>query len=165
MKNLYFTGKKYKIIFCFLIGIIFVLNLEAVYSKEISPEEALQWGTLNNLDLQNLRYNIEDIQRNLEILEAGKSFQVDLSITPIWRFGGKDNSYLIEMEEGRFAPDTKLSLSTKKILTSDLNLSSEVTWQSENLAEHSMDTLAEETKASSRLDKRLNPKTWTEQER
>lgn len=91
-----------------------MLNLEAVYSKEISPEEALQWGTLNNLDLQNLRYNIEDIQRNLEILEAGKSFQVDLSITPIWRFGGKDNSYLIEMEEGRFAPDTKLSLSTKK---------------------------------------------------
>lgn len=165
MKNLYFTGKKYKIIFCFLIGIIFVLNLEAVYSKEISPEEALQWGTLNNLDLQNLRYNIEDIQRNLEILEAGKSFQVDLSITPIWRFGGKDNSYLIEMEEGRFAPDTKLSLSTKKILTSDLNLSSEVTWQSENLAEHSMDTLAEETKASIRLDQRLYPKTWTEQER
>ncbi|MDD3632054.1 MAG: hypothetical protein PHO73_04845, partial [Atribacterota bacterium] len=82
MKNLYFTGKKYKIIFCFLIGLLFILNFETLFAREVSLEEAVQWGVLNNLDLQNLRYNIEDIQRNLEILEAGKSFQVDLSITP-----------------------------------------------------------------------------------
>jgi hypothetical protein len=165
MKNLYFTGKKYKIIFCFLIGLLFILNFETLFAREVSLEEAVQWGVLHNLDLQNLRYNIEDIQRNLEILEAGKSFQVDLSITPIWRFGGKDNSYLIEMEEDQFAPDTELSLSVNKILASNLTLSSEISWQSENFMDSFLESIANEVNASIKLNHKLYPNTWSEQEK
>ncbi len=165
MRYPYLKDKKHRIIFCFIIGIIVVLNFEAICSKEISPEEALQWGIINNLDLQTIRYNIEDLQRNLEIVEAGKSFQIDLSITPIWYFAGKNNSQQIEVGENRFVPDTELSLSVNKILAPNLTLSSEVSWQSENFMNSFLENIVNEVNASIKLNQKLYPNSWSEQEK
>ncbi|HNR65255.1 MAG TPA: TolC family protein [Atribacterota bacterium] len=165
MKSLNLREKMYKIIFILLTGLFLILNFQILKAKEISVEEALQWGVLHNLDLQSIRYSIEDIKRNLEIVEAGKSFQIDLSITPIWRFGEKDNPYLVEIGENRVAPDTKLNLSAKKMLTPNLSMSGEVSWQSENSTEHFIEAIAEEVKANIKLEQKLYPRSWTEQER
>ncbi len=165
MRSLNLRDKIYKIIFIFLTGLFLILNFQILNAKEINVEEALQWGILNNLDLQSIRYSIEDIKRNLEIVEAGKSFQIDLSITPIWRFGEKDNPYLVEMGENQVAPDTKLNLSTKKMLTPNLSMSGEVSWQSENLTEHFIEAIVEEVKANIKLEQKLYPRSWTEQKK
>jgi hypothetical protein len=97
MKYIYQIDKRYKITFiitmlAFVVVLILLSSSQDLMAKEFNVEEALQWGILNNLDLQSLRYGIEDIRRNLAIAEAGKSFQVDLSVTPIWRFGDKSIS-------------------------------------------------------------------------
>ncbi len=165
MRYLYFRKNRYKIIFSFAVGLLLLFYSEIFYAREISPEEALQWGIEHNHDLQNIRYSIEDLQRNLKILEAGKDFQVDLSITPIWRFGEKSTSFIIEMEKNRFTPDATMSLSAKKLLAHDLSFTSQITWQSENLTDHFLEAIANEVNASIRLDKKIYPDTWDEQRR
>ena len=168
MKYLYKIEKKFKITYVILYLLtIFILlsNPLTLIAKELSVEEAIWWGIQNNLDLQNLRYSIEDIRRNLEIVEAGKRFQVDLTVTPIWRFSEKDNSYFVEADKNHFTPDTKINLSAKKLLTSRLSMVGEVSWQSHNFFENANNIFSDEIKANIRLDRKIFPKTLTEQER
>ena len=165
MRYSHLIRNRCQVIFIVILYLLLLLHSGTNYAREISPEEALQWGVECNHDLQSLRYSIEDIKRNLEILEAEKSFQVDLNITPIWRFGGKSDSYLIEVEENRFAPDTEFNLSAKKLLAYDLSFTSQVTWQSENLTNHLLEDIVNEVNTTIRLEKKLYPETWTEQER
>lgn len=162
--NLYLKNR-YKALFSFMVVLSLIFYTGIIYAQEFSPEEALQWGLEHNRDLQNLRYSIKDLQLNLEILEAAEDFQVDLSATPIWRLGKSSDSYLVEMEENRFTPDTNLSLSAKKLLSPDLSLTSEIIWESENIANYSLEAIVNEVNASIRIDKKLYPATWTEQER
>ncbi|HOR42054.1 MAG TPA: TolC family protein [Atribacterota bacterium] len=150
---------------CFLLSLLLLSCSGILYAQEISPEEALQWGIQHNYDLQNLRYSIDDIKRNLEIIDAGNAFQVDLDITPIWSLGGKGDQNPIEMEKNRFAPETELSLSAKKQLAPDLSLTSKVTWQSENIAQSFPENITKEVKGNIRVDKKLYPATWSEQEK
>jgi len=164
MEYLYLKNR-YKILFSFTVMFALIFYVGIIHAQEFSPEEALQWGVQHNRDLQNLRYSIKDLQLNLEILEAAKDFQVDLSMTPIWRLGKSSDSYLVEMEENKFTPDTKLSLSAKKLLAPDLTLTSEVIWESENIANYSLEAMVNEVNASIRIDKKLYPATWTEQEK
>ena len=168
MKYLYKIEKKFKITYVILnLLTIFILlsNPLTLIAKELSVEEAIWWGIQNNLDLQNLRYSIEDIRRNLEIVEAGKRFQVDLTVTPIWRFSEKDNSYFVEADKNHFTPDTKINLSAKKLLTSRLSMVGEVSWQSHNFFENANNIFSDEIKANIRLDRKIFPKTLAEQER
>lgn len=167
MEYNYIKIKRILTIFGITAGIFLLLYPAPLSAREIGLEEALEWGVRHNLDLQNIRYSIEDIQRNLEILEAGKAFQVDLSITPIWRLGGEEKPFQAEMAENRFAPETEMTLSAKKLLTSDLSLTSNVTWQSDNtgLSDISPESLAKEVNGSLRLDQNLYPRTWSEQKK
>lgn len=168
MSNLYLrknNRQRYRFTFVLIVGLLFLFCSGQFLTKEISPNEAIQWGIEHNLDLQTLRYSIEDIQRNLEILETDKSFQIDLSITPIWRFGVGNDSFLVKMEENRFAPEGELTLGVKKLLIPDLSLTSQVTWQSENLTDLYLENLVKEVNISIRLDKKLYPDTYTALER
>ena len=167
MKCSYLKIKILPVVFTIMAALILLLCSNQISAEVLSLEEALEWGVQHNLDLQNIRYSIEDIQRNLEIAEAGKAFQVDLSITPIWRLGGKEFTNQFEMGENGFAPDTEMTLSAKKLLASDLSLTSKVTWQSDNtnLTDIPLESLAKEVNGSLRLDKKLYPRTWSEQEK
>ena len=134
-------------------------------AKEMTPEEAIRWGIENNRELTNIRYSIEDLKHNLKILSAAEAFQVDFNIKPIWHFGGSSGGYSIEMEENRFAPSAEASLTATKVLMPDLNLSTQVTWESERLGQDFFDSLVNEINANIKLDKKLYPDTWTEREK
>ncbi|MFO8061150.1 MAG: hypothetical protein R6U70_10920, partial [Bacillota bacterium] len=77
---------------------VFILSIPAGANevKELSFKEAIHWGIEKNYDLQSMRNSINELERNLKILDASESLQTDLRITPIWHFGYKGE----DIEEG-----------------------------------------------------------------
>ena len=152
------------------IFVIMILILILVYgtgeirANKISPEEAIHWGVDNNYDLNLLRNNIAELERNLDILDAAQSFQVDLSVTPIWYFG-KGEEDIIEISENSFSPSTEMSLTVTKVLADDINFSTELTWESDSLNQVDFAEITEEINANIKLSKQIYPDTWTENEK
>jgi len=123
-------------------------NLQA---QEMTPEEAIIWGVEHNIDLETIRNHISELERTLEILDAAESFQVDLSATPIWRFSDDSIS-------------TEVDLSATKLITSDFNLSTKLSWETDNLNQFDLEEINDEINASIYLEKTLYPDALTENE-
>jgi len=154
-----------KVIF---LTVLFILILASgtgvIQAKELSIREAIQWGVENNYDLQNIRNSITELERNLDILDAAKSFQVDLSATPIWHFG-KIEEDVVEMSENSFTPSAEVNLTATKVVANDVNLSAELTWESVSLNQVDFDEMLNEINANIKLAKQIYPDTWTENEK
>jgi hypothetical protein len=82
-----FNKKTFRFIAAIIITTILLLP-SVLQAKEINLKDAIDWGIQHNYDLEEIRYNIETLERDLEILDADKAFQVNLDVTPIWGFGG-----------------------------------------------------------------------------
>lgn len=149
---------------------IFYSQLEASEAKSMTIKEALQWGLENNYELNIMRNSVKDLERNLEILDASKAVQVDLSVTPIWYFGKngettESEGYITGINGNVFAPSTKVSLSATKQLNDNISLSTELTWESDNLYQGSLDQLTDEVNANLKINKNIYPKSWSENEK
>ncbi len=161
------SGVKYHdqfIIFTILFILILVSNSGGILAKEMNPEEAIRWGVENNFDLNTIRNSILELERNLDILDAAQSFQVDFSATPIWYFG-QHNENAVEASENSFTPSAEVSLKATKILANEINLSTELAWESENFNQVGWDDMANEMNANIKLSKQIYPETWTENEK
>ena len=156
------------IMFLLFISIIILSShAETNKTQEIDFKEAIKLGLENNYELQTLRNNIVELERNLEILDASESFQVNLSITPIWHFGKSTENketgeYVVKMNTTSLTPSTEASLIATKQLADNISLSTELTWQSDNLFKKNLTDLTDEINANLRLNKRLYPDSWSE---
>ena len=125
------------------------VNLQA---QEMTPEEAIIWGVEHNIDLESIRNNISELERTLKILDAAESFQVDFNATPIWCFGDDSIS-------------TEVDLSATKLITADFNLSTKLSWETDNLNQFDLEEINDEINASIYLEKTFYPDTLTENEK
>lgn len=145
------------------IAIFFMIGIGE--GKEMTLQESIQWGIEKNYDLQTIRNTLEDLQTNLQIINAGESFQIDLNITPIWRFGTDDQESVFEGKTDRFAPSVEANLTVTKKISPDLNFSTQIKWEAEPFSKNILNSLTEDVNASVRLDRMIYPKTWTEHEK
>lgn len=133
-----------------VIGILLLPNVTA--AKEINLKEAIDWGIQHNYDLEVIRYNIKTLERDLEILDAGKAFQINLNATPIWDFGGGNG-------------DTDLiTLTAEKTFADDLDISAEISWNENDFADLSLQGIMEGGQASIQLGKQIYPDSFTQSE-
>ncbi len=144
-----------KIIFGFITAIIttsILLLPSVLQAKEINLKEAIDWGIQHNYDLEEIRYNIETLERDLEILDAGKAFQVSLNATPIWDFGGRSS-------------DTSLiTLTAEKTIADDLNISADISWNENAFTDMSFEGIIAGAKASIQVEKQIYPDSYTQSE-
>ncbi len=151
---------------------VFMLFLptEASEIKELSFKEAIQRGVEKNYDLQNIRNSITELERNLKILDASESLQTDLSVTPIWYFGYKEE----DIEEGEvpeigdksFTSAARVNLKSSRKIIGNINLSSEFTWESEDLNQQGdLEEILSQINANLKLEKNIYPNSWTENEK
>ena len=146
-----FNIKKYRFIKFIIIASI-LLFPSIIQANEIDLKEAIDWGIKHNYDLEEIRYNIETLERDLEILDAGKAFQVNLGITPIWDFG-----------EGN-SETSLLNLKAEKTIADDLNISAEISWNENDFADTSLEGIIEDVNASIKIEKQIYPDTYTQNE-
>lgn len=137
-----------------------VLFLPSVLqAKEIDLKEAADWGIQHNYDLQEIRYNIEILERDLEILDAGKALQINLDVTPIWGFGGEESS--ISNEYGAQSSTNNetslISLKAEKTISDDLNISAEISWKENDFEEMSFEGIVEDINANIQVEKQIYP--------
>ncbi len=173
MKNNKYISIKYAfqvMILAFCCISIFSLPAGAKKVKEISFKEAIQWGIERNHDLQIIRNSINELERNLKILDASESLQTDLSVTPIWHFGYKEEDIeegdVVELDEKSFTTAAQVNLKSTKKLIGDINLSSEFTWESEDLNQQgNLEETLSQINANLKLDKNIYPGSWTENEK
>jgi len=146
-----FSKKTFWFIAAIIITIILLLP-GVLQAKEINLKEAIDWGIQHNYDLEEIRYNIETLERNLEILDAGNAFQVNLDVTPIWNFGGGNS-------------DTSLlKLTAEKTIADDLNISTEISWNENDFSDISFEGIVEDANASIQLQKQIYPDSYTQNE-
>jgi len=143
--------KTFRFIAAIIITIILLLP-GVLQAKEINLKEAIDWGIQHNYDLEEIRYNIETLERNLEILDAGNAFQVNLDVTPIWDFGGGNSETSL------------LTLSVEKTIADDLNISADISWNENDFADISFEEVVEGANAGIQLEKQIFPDSYTQSE-
>lgn len=143
---------------------VLIFNSRASEVKEIEFKEAIKLGLEKNFELNTTRNSIAELERNLEILDAGESFQVDLDITPIWIFSSntEKSDYTVKMNENFFTPSLEVNMTATSQLTDDINFSTEISWESDNLYQESFSDLTNEINANLKLNKRIYPDSWSE---
>jgi outer membrane protein TolC len=152
------------ILFTIIVILVLVSYSGSILAKEMNPEEAIRWGVENNYDLNTIRNSLLELERNLEILDAAQSFQVDFSVTPIWYFG-KNRENSVEVNDNAFSPSTEVSLSATKILSDHINLSTEIAWETDDLMQTDYRKITSEMNANIKLSKQVYPDSWTENEK
>ncbi len=173
MKNNKHISTKYNfqvIILAFCCFFIFSLPAGANEIKKLSFKEAIQWGIEKNHDLQMIRNNINELERNLKILDASESLQIDLSVKPIWLFGYKEGDIeegdVMQMAEKSFTTAAQVNLKSTKKLIGDINLTSEFTWETEDInQEGDLEEILSQINANLKLEKNIYPGSWSENEK
>jgi len=146
-----FSKKTFRFIAAIIITIILLLP-SVLQAKEINLKEAIDWGIRYNYDLEEIRYNIDTLERDLAILDADKAFQVSLDVTPIWGFGGEESETSL------------LTLKAEKTIADDLNISADISWNENDFADMSFEGILEGTNASIQLEKQIYPDSYTQSE-
>jgi hypothetical protein len=104
-----------------LISIILLLVVFVemhVAAKEISLRKAIVWGIEHNLSLREIKDNVETLERKLGIIEAGKSWKVDI-ISENQRTVQEDDS---SVDGGKISLEVTKSFSGGLIIGSELYL-------------------------------------------
>lgn len=73
-------------VFVFLLVSILSISINTG-AADLTLEEALEWGLKNNSELQGLRDDIEDIERQIEVIEAGRRWNFTLKGNPAYSKG------------------------------------------------------------------------------
>ena len=137
-------SKKFGFIAAIIMTIILLLS-GVLQAKEIDLKEAIDWGIRHNYDLKEIRYNIETLERNLEILDAGNAIQVNLDVTPIWNFGGGKSETSL------------LKLTVEKTIANDLNISADISWNENDFTDITFGEIVEGANASIQLETQIYP--------
>jgi len=116
----------------------FVFTGANVQAKEISLEEALNWGIENNSSIKEIKNSIETIERSLNLIDTEYGFKTNISANPIIAGGSDkqadDNSNGVD--EGDTSSENsngpKISLKTTKLFPNGIILQSEISLKEED---------------------------------
>ncbi|HDK25690.1 MAG TPA: TolC family protein [Candidatus Atribacteria bacterium] len=117
----------------------FILTGVNVQAKEISLEEALNWGIENNSSIKEIKDNIETIERSLTLINTEYGFKTKISANPIIAGGFEeqtdDNSNGIVEEDtsSESSSSPKITLKTTKLFPNGIFLQSEISIKEEDL--------------------------------
>ena len=117
----------------------FVFTGANVQAKEISLEEALNWGIENNSSIKEIKNSIETIERSLNLIETEYGFKTNISANPI--IAGGSDKQADDNSDGVDGGDTssensngsKISLKTTKLFPNGIILQSEISLKEEDL--------------------------------
>jgi len=104
----------------------FILTGENVQAKEISLEEALNWGIENNSSIKEIKDNIETIERSLTLIDTEYGFKTKISANPIIAGGFEEQTD--DNSNGIVEEDT-----TTKLFPNGIFLQSEISIKEEDL--------------------------------
>jgi len=143
--------------FFILILIIFTSFIFAganVQAKEISLEEALNWGIENSSSIKEIKDSIETIERSLGLIDTEYGFQTKISANPI--IAG-DSSIITndESNSSESSDGSKISLKTTKLFPNGLILQSEISLKEEDLFD--LEKLSEGPRSTFSATKSLYP--------
>jgi len=117
----------------------FIFTGANVQAKEISLEEALSWGIENNSSIKEIKVNIENIERSLDLIDTEYGFKTKISANPIIAGGFEeqtdDNSNGVDEGDNSFGSisSPKISLKTTKLFPNGIILQSEISLKEEDL--------------------------------
>jgi len=115
-----------------IIAISFIFVGVNVQAKEISLEEALNWGIENNSSIKEIKDSIETIERSLNLIDTEYGFKTKISANPIIAGGFEeqtdDNSNGIDEGDG-----PEISLKTTKLFPNGIFLQSEISIKEEDM--------------------------------
>jgi hypothetical protein len=124
-----------------IITISFIFVGANIQAKEISLEEALNWGIENNSSIKEIKDNIETIERSLNLIDTEYGFKTKISANPIIAGGFEkqtdDNSNGVD--EGDTSSESsngpEISLKTTKLFPNGIFLQSEISIKEEDMIE------------------------------
>jgi hypothetical protein len=117
----------------------FILTGENVQAKEISLEEALNWGIENNSSIKEIKDSIKTIERSLNLIDTEYGFKTKVSANPIIAGGFEkqtdDNSNGVDEGDttSRISDSPKIILKTTKLFPDGIILQSEISIKEEDL--------------------------------
>jgi len=160
------TNHKIFKLIVFIVAASILLLPGIIHAKEIDLKEAIDWGIQHNYDLQEIRYNIEKLERDLKILDAEKALQVDLDVTPVWGFGGteSDTANRSNSQSSAGSEFQLLKLKVEKTIVDDLNISTEISWNVNDFTDLSIEGIVEDVNANIQLEKHIYPDSYTQSE-
>jgi len=145
-----------------IIFITFIFAGANVQAKEISLEEALNWGIENNSSIKEIKDSIESIERSLNLIDTEYGFKTKLSANPIIAGGFEeqtdDSSNGIDGEDASSDSTTtspKISMKTTKLFSNGLFLQSEISIKEEDLFD--LEKLSEGPNSTFSATKNLYP--------
>ena len=117
-----------------IIFISFIFIGTNVQAKEISLEEALNWGMENNSSIKEIKDSIESTERNLNLIDTNYGFKTKISANPIIAGG----SLIIPDDESNSSENNsttspKISVKTTKLFSNGLLLQSDISMKEEDL--------------------------------
>jgi len=126
-------------ILCLIIFTSFIFTGENVQAKEISLEEALNWGIENNSSIKEIKDSIETIERSLNLVDTEYGFKTKLSANPI--IAGGFERQTDDSSNGDDGEDTssesnngpEISMKTTKLFSNGIFLQSEISIKEEDL--------------------------------
>ncbi|MEE8563976.1 MAG: TolC family protein [Atribacterota bacterium] len=117
----------------------FIFSGENIQAKEISLEEALNWGIENNSSIKEIKDSIETIERSLNLIDTEYGFKTTISANPIiagdFEEQTDDNSNGVDEGDTSFGSisSPKISLKATKLFPNGIILQSEIFLKEEDL--------------------------------
>jgi hypothetical protein len=117
----------------------FIFTGANVQAKDISLEEALNWGIENNSSIKEIKDSIETIERSLNLIDTEYGFKTKISANPIIAGGFEeqtDNDSTGTDDGGNnsvISNGPKISLKTTKLFPNGIILQSEISLKEEDL--------------------------------
>jgi len=122
------------------IAISFIFVGVNVQAKEISLEEALNWGVENNSSIKEIKDSIETIERSLDLIDTEYGFKSKISANPIIVGGSErqadENSNGVDGENTdseSSSSGSEISMKTTKLFSNGISLQSEISIKEEDL--------------------------------
>jgi hypothetical protein len=134
--------RKNNLFFILIIALSFFfigININ-VQAEDISLEEALNWGVEHNSSIKEMKTNIENIERGLDLIETEYGFKTKISANPIIA-GGSDEQIDESLDgtdgentsSGSSSSSPKITLKTTKLFSNGITLQSEMSIKEEDL--------------------------------
>jgi len=117
----------------------FIFTGANVQAKEISLEEALNWGIENNSSIKEIKDSIETIERSLNLIDTEYGFKSKISANPIIAGGfdkqadGDSNGVDGGDTSSESSNGPEISLKTTKLFPNGIFLQSEISIKEEDL--------------------------------
>jgi len=109
-----------------------------IQAKEVSLEEALNWGIEHNSSIKEIKDSVETIERSLNLIDTEYGFKTKISANPIIAGGFEeqtdDNSNDVDEGDTSFGSisSPKITLKTTKLFPNGIILQSEISLKEED---------------------------------